>query len=259
MILMIKKKYTLFFILFISVNVHAQYVKFSKSGVITFEKKGNMYALIKKTIDKNNEVFFQKSFEEYKINQPQFKISTATLTFTENLSLYKPQESNQVTNTNFLIPAFEQNNLVYTDYVKKQSVSQKTVFEQTFLVKDSLRNINWKITNETRDIAGYECRRANAIIMDSVYVVAFYTDEILPSGGPESFTGLPGMILGVVLPHEHITWFATKVMDSPVAIKELNSPTKGNAVNRRTLQTSLVNSLKGYNKYIKDALKFFLL
>ncbi len=47
--------------------------------------------------------------------------------------------------------------------------------------------------------------------MDSIYVVAFYTDEILTTGGPESFTGLPGMILGIAIPHEHVSWFATKV------------------------------------------------
>ena len=92
-------------------------------------------------------------------------------------------------------------------------MSQKTVFEQTFLVEDTLRRIKWKITDETRPIAGFNCRRANALIMDSICVVAFYTDEILTTGGPESFSGLPGMILGIALPHEHITWFATKVED----------------------------------------------
>jgi GLPGLI family protein len=31
--------------------------------------------------------------------------------------------------------------------------------------------------------------------MDSVFIVAFYTDQIVTSGGPESFNELPGMIL----------------------------------------------------------------
>ncbi len=46
--------------------------------------------------------------------------------------------------------------------------------------------------------------------MDSVYVIAFYTDQIIPSGGPESFNGLPGMILGIAIPRINTTWFATK-------------------------------------------------
>ncbi|EOR95318.1 : hypothetical protein [Arcticibacter svalbardensis MN12-7] len=238
---------------------NAQYVKFATSGIITYEKRANMYAIIKSNINKDNETYMQKSFENYQKTQPQFKTSISTLTFTQNQSLYKPGENNETVNNIFLFPAFEQNNLVYTDIASKISWSQKKVFEETFLVKDSLRNIKWKITDETRNIAGYECQRANAIIMDSIYVVAFYTDEIIATGGPESFTGLPGMILGIALPHEHVTWFATQVVDKPVALKELNPPIKGTPVNRNTLKNSLQNSFKNYNKFIQDALRFYLL
>jgi hypothetical protein len=59
-----------------------------------------------------------------------------------------------------------------------------------------------------------------ARIFDSVVVIAFYTDEIIPTSGPESFGGLPGMILGLAIPRLHTTWYATKleVMDNPGAI-----------------------------------------
>ncbi len=57
-------------------------------------------------------------------------------------------------------------------------------------MQDSTRKITWKITDEMREIAGFSCRRANAIMLDSIYVVAFYTDQIPVSGGPESFSGL---------------------------------------------------------------------
>ena len=100
------------------------------------------------------------------------------------------------------------------------SITQKNVYDDLYLVKDSLRKIDWKITDETREIAGYECRRANAIVLDSVYVVAYYTIQIPFSGGPESFTGLPGTILGLALPHENMTWFATKVTEIPVSDKD---------------------------------------
>jgi len=42
-------------------------------------------------------------------------------------------------------------------------------------------------------------------------VVAFYCPEIMPQGGPELFTGLPGMILGLAIPRYFTTWFATKI------------------------------------------------
>jgi GLPGLI family protein len=103
----------------------------------------------------------------------------------------------------------------------KQTTSKKNVGGSSFLVQDSTRKIKWKITDETRNIAGFEYRSANKLKMDSVNVVAFYTDEITTSGGPESFSGLHGMILGVAIPHEHITWFATKVYDENVRASSL--------------------------------------
>lgn len=254
-----KAIYFLLCMLLATLTGQAQYVKFATSGVITYEKRANMYALIKKTINKDNEVYMLKSFEQYTKTQPQFKTSHSTLTFTGTQTLYKPEDTAEPGNRSFFLPAFEQNNLVYTDLAKKQSSSQKKVFEKTFLIKDSLINIKWKITDETREIAGFECRRANAIIMDSIYVVAFYTDEILATGGPESFTGLPGMILGIALPHEHVTWFATKVIDVAVPAKEMTSPTKGIIKNNAGFREQLEANLKEYRGLIENALKFYLL
>ena len=44
--------------------------------------------------------------------------------------------------------------------------------------------IKWKFTDEYRNILGYDCRRVNGIMQDSVYIVAFYTPQIPVSGGP---------------------------------------------------------------------------
>src|SRR5690606_9100969 len=132
-------------------------------------------------------------------------------------------------------PSIDIGSTIVSDLLAQQSTSQKSIYEETYLITDSLRQIQWRFTNESREIAGYECRRANALIVDSIYVVAFYTDQIQGSGGPESFTGLTGMILWVALPHENESYFATKVDDRPVSAKELAAPTNGKAVNYREL------------------------
>jgi GLPGLI family protein len=150
-----------------------------------------------------------------------------------------------------------QNNTIFTDLTAKSVTMQKNVFEELFLVKDTTRKINWKITTETRDIAGYKCRRANALVMDSIYVVAFYTDEIAVSGGPESFSGLPGMILGVALPHENVTWFATKVSEIVVTAKAIAAPTKGKATNKKGLMDILKGATKDWGDYANSYLKAF--
>jgi len=251
---------TLACFLFWRSTAFAQNVHFTTAGTIEFEKTVNMYALIKKQINKNNEGFLQAAFDQYKKSQPQFKKLKSTLSFSDTKTLFKPLADEENNSNGFFgSPLVTQNNIISSDLVSGTSISQKKVFEETFLVKDSVRKINWKITDETREIAGYTCRRANAIVLDSVYVVAFYTDEIAVSGGPESFTGLPGMILGVALPHENITWFATKVTDMPVTSNTLAPPAKGKPVNNKQLRTTLQGALKDWGDYAQASLKAFLL
>src|SRR6478609_1907615 len=91
-------------------------------------------------------------------------------------------------------------NVVYNDYKNKTTVTQKDVYGEVFLVQDSLLKIKWRLTSDTRNIAGFECRKAVGFIDDSIAVFAFYTDEILVNAGPESANGLPGMILGMGIP-----------------------------------------------------------
>ena len=87
--------------------------------------------------------------------------------------------------------------------------------------------MDWRITGERRTIAGFECHKAVGRIMDSVYVVAFYTDQIVTNGGPESFNGLPGMILGLAIPRINTTWFATKIEAIEISPLDIAAPKKG--------------------------------
>ena len=251
----------LFAVIFISKSLSAQNIHFVKNGVIEFEKRSNMYALIKKRINKDNETYMVQAFDQYKKNNPQFKVAKSTLSFTSDKSLYKWATVEETVNNNWLSTDVlaDLKNTIATNFNQQTSTTQKSVYEDTYLVKDSLRKINWKITDETREIAGYECRRANAIIMDSVYVVAYYSNQIAVSGGPESFTGLPGMILGLALPHENVTWFATKVTEVAVPEKDLAPPTKGKPTDNKGLKAILLGAMKNWGEYAHPIYKAFSL
>lgn len=90
-----------------------------------------------------------------------------------------------------------------------------------FDIADSIPSLDWRITTESRMIAGFNCRKAVAKIFDSVYVFAFYTDEILISGGPGSFHGLPGLIMGVTIPRLFTSWIATKVSVNGISVNTI--------------------------------------
>jgi len=255
------KKIILFAILFgLAAGVRAQHAHFTTSGTIEFERRTNAYALIGKAINKDNEAWMQPAFDYYKKNSPQFKVLTAKLVFADNKTLYTPNDADIP--TNLLMndsPMLNQYNTIFSDLAGQSLVDQKKVFEQTYLVKDSLRKIKWKITDETRDIAGYTCRRANGIYLDSIYVVAFYTTRIPVPGGPESFNGLPGMILGVALPHENVTWFATKVTEGSVAQANIVAPKKGKPTNDKELWKTLQEAAESWGRVGRLYLKGFML
>jgi GLPGLI family protein len=233
---------------FLSSSLFAQHKHFTTSGTIEFEKKMNMYVMIAKAITKDNEAFLTPAFDAYKKSQPQFKTLKSTLSFAGNKTLFNPAEEEMNNNAGFFgnNPIFTQNNVIYTDFTVNTVIAQKKIFGEALLVKDSVRNIKWKITDETREIAGYTCHRANGIMLDSIYVVAFYTIEIPVSGGPESFCGLPGMILGVALPHENITWFATKVNDITIAPNTVVAPKKGKPMDGKGFKAKLQSAFKDW-------------
>jgi GLPGLI family protein len=242
-----KHLYILSLILLFSLynNVHAQNSLFLTHGRIEFEKKENMWAKIDSMADDEDgwKALMKKT-------TPQFVTTYFDLRFNENKSLYRPGREDNIGNArSFYSNSPASDNIILSNFDNQQSLSAKNVYEEKFLVMDSLRQIKWKITNEVRTIAGFECRRANALIMDSIYVVAFYTDVIIAPGGPESFTGLPGMILGISIPHEHLSWFATKVYAEAVTEKDFMTPSKGKKVTNAALLTLLKDRLKDWGKW----------
>lgn len=246
--------------LMFTISGMAQHARFVGEGVIEFEKKINMYAKVKKSIDKENEAYMSKYYDQFVKSQPQFLTVKSNLVFANDKTLFTPIPITVTAqNSMYGDPNNNQPNVVFTDFSTRSSSVQKKVFEETYLIKDSIRPITWKLTGETREIAGYQCRRANGLMLDSIYVVAFYTDEITVSGGPESFSGLPGMILGVALPYENVTWFATIVSDKIVDKNLLKAPLKGKQMNNKDLMVRLNDLVKRWGDSAKRILNDYII
>jgi GLPGLI family protein len=141
---------------------------------------------------------------------------------------------------------------IYFNFREHTRVKKKMVNKEAWLLEDSIPHLEWKLLPETREIAGYECRKALTRINDTVYVVAFYTDRILLKGGPEGFNGLPGMILGLAIPRYRTTWFASKVELSAFEPKSLQLPA-GKKTDAGVLAADIVKS--GSNAFITTSKK----
>ena len=228
-------------------------VNFLKKGKIEFERKTNVHRLY---LTGETDAWI----EDFKKMVPQFRTEYFDLVFTDEKTLYKPGRETGVQSTGFFQSPGDQN-IVYKDLEKEVLISQKQIFETQFLLNDSLHNYKWKLEPETRTIAGYECKKAITRISDSVVVVAFYSDEIIPSGGPESFGGLPGMILGLAVPRLYTTWFATKVeVLTDAEEKKILPPSKGKRSNETEMVSKIKEGIKDWGeKHYHKALWFAIL
>lgn len=224
-----------------------------ESGNIEYEMRVNKYLFVERGMKQFRLV--EQELDKYKASQEQFFSLKSNLRFTGDKSLYTPVPDNTYNTANIWNgkPIAEQLNIVFSDFDTKKTVQERSVAGSKFLVKDSLRAIKWKITDQTREIAGFQCKRANGVYLDSVYVVAFYTNEIPVEGGPESFHGLPGMILGLALPYEGVTWFATRV--DPLPAVSLNAPNQGTVLTFKMLEETLLKSYGADLEFLKRMLR----
>ncbi|MFY7651080.1 MAG: GLPGLI family protein [Chitinophagaceae bacterium] len=235
------KSIALFISLFILPSFIWSQANFVSNGTIIYEKRTQQHKQLLELGEENEWIQMQLK------NVSKVLIETYELQFTPQQSLYKLSKENPDNKYSWGRKPSE------TDWVQmffdnKQLKAQKEVFEQVYQMEDSIRNLTWRLSDETRTIAGFECKKAVTKICDSVYVVAFYTDQIIPSGGPESFGGLPGMILGLAVPRLHTTWFATAVT---VNNKELALPTgkqKGKKASWKILEADLQKATKDWGK-----------
>jgi len=209
---------------------------------VEFEKTISVRQLMKEQQEGNS------WYEQIKDRIPVTMVNYYNFIGDTSKSIFQPGKEVPIDPRSFY-QAVADKNIVFTDYKRGVSISQKPVFEETFLVEDSLLKIKWKLTNDTRTIAGYDCRKAIGILNDSIAIFAFYTDELLVTGGPESIQGLPGMILGMGIPRLHATWFATKVEVNDINLNKVIPATKGKKVTRSGLIKSLEVISKDWGTY----------
>ena len=231
------KKIVASLIILISTTAWSQ--QFINSGMIEYEVRVNNHRMF-------GDGFFAEMFKD---KMPNFSTTYYRLTFNDNKTIYKFDRLNEKDKMPWGTNNAEEN-VWYNDFNSGTRINQKFVFDQTYLLADSLMKLEWKLVpNETREIAGFNCRKAQAIIFDSVYVFAFYTDEITVSGGPMGIHGLPGMILGITIPRMFTSWIATKLQVNGVNTNIIAAPTKGKKKPAAELKASVEKATKDWGTW----------
>jgi GLPGLI family protein len=184
---------------------------------------------------------------------PHFSVQWFDLIFSNDKAVYKFNRIDEKTKMPSFLNNSSEDNIWYSDYSSGTFADQKNIFGDTYLLRDTLMNIKWKLVpNETREIAGFNCRKAQAIIFDSVYVFAFYTDEITVPGGPMGIHGLPGMILGITIPRMFTSWIADKVEINGVNTAAIIAPEKGKKKKASELQETVKKATSDWGSYAQQ-------
>jgi GLPGLI family protein len=192
---------------------------------------------------------------------PKTRTDKFEMSFGNNQSLYKHVEEDQQADEfggggmqiKMMGPGMD--DIIYCNYDKAGKTEQRDLFGKKFLVIDSIRKLNWKVTDDTKTIAGYTCRKAvaqrygkrtsmninNGVMEkkefnDTANIVAWITMDIPVSAGPEVPGQLPGLILALDMNDGRMTYVASFVSQKAdlAAIKE---PSKGKKVTPEEFNT----------------------
>lgn len=139
----------------------------------------------------------------------------------------------------------------FYDLTRGTSTEQRDMFEKKFIIGDSIRKLNWKLTGETKAILNHICQKATAQLIgvrmmmnmdngkmeqkevaDTSTIVAWFTPDIPVAIGPAEYQGqLPGLILEADINNGRQLFRATEI--SPKAdIAALKEPKNGKKVTR---------------------------
>jgi GLPGLI family protein len=258
------KKYFVSACLFLTLVSQAQV----KEGRIVYERVSQMPAR-----------FFSNNPEL--ANQiPKSRTDHFELLFANNQSLYQFLPSATEEQTTFsgggqVIQVRGGNNdVVYYNLDKGQTVAQRDFMDNEFIVADTIRKFAWKLTDETKKVLNYTVRKAittrvnpsmrmsmengemkRTEVLDTVPVAAWFTTDIPVSVGPDFAGQLPGAILELDINNGQQVYKATE-LSPKVAVAKIKEPNKGKKVTqaefiteRNKLMDEMRNNMRGNGSF----------
>jgi GLPGLI family protein len=198
-----------------------------KEGRIVYERKINMH----KGISAEN--------ESMKNMIPEFSVSKVELLFNGEETIYKQlpeendiRESAGETGERMMIRFGGGENEVYKNHTTGRIVELRELGPRKYIIEDSIRRMNWKLTEETKTISGFSCKKAVTSNQRKLPVVAWYTEQIPYAGGPENFGGLPGMILELNVAEGEVVFTPVEIKSS-VDKNVVKVPVNGKKISRK--------------------------
>lgn len=247
-----------------------------KQGVVTYERKNDMYRVIQD--------------EQMRAMMPQFRTSRHQLLFNDSVSVYRILPEDEAPDPfaggnggirMVFRGAGSDGGDLYKNFSQSRSVQANEIAGKNYLIVDSIRQDPWKLDNETKQIMGHTCHKAtkktmvgtptrmitmggpgNALSdttnkpkMKEVEFVAWYADDLISPAGPDNFGQLPGVILQLDIDKGATIYTATDIKTS-VDPKELKEPKKGKQVTRQEYQKIMADLMGSQMQGMPGGVRF---
>ena len=189
-------------------------------------------------------------------NLPHSRTTKFELLFANNQSVYQksedvPEETGDDNNGSgmhirMMMPGG--NDIIYRNFSSNQVIAQRELGTKTYLISDSIPHTDWKISDQTKTVAGYTCKMATTTrtsqsmrvnnnngqvtsqqVNDTLHITAWFTDAIPIAAGPDNYCGLPGLILALDVNNGRTVYVATDISPK-VDASDMKQPKSGKQV-----------------------------
>jgi GLPGLI family protein len=196
---------------------------------------------------------------------------THILTFNKEESVYIEEESLGAPNPQGMQMAIigaGGSDVLYKNLKEKRNTNMRETFSKLFLVKGGLKEHEWTLESDTKNIGEYTCFKAimtreveevksgftidkdedshekedKEAPMKTITITAWYTPQIPVSAGPAGYHGLPGLILETNDGSQTI--ICSKIIINPKKSNEIIEPTKGKEVTQEEFDAILIKKMK---------------
>ncbi len=255
-------KFFIVLVIMITVNISAQ----DFQGEATYKSKRQVDVKLDSTkmdseMQKRVMEMMKKQFEK-----------TYKLTFNKEESIYKEEEKldkPQPASGNMVMVMMNTggSDVLYKNTKEERFSNQNDVFGKIFLIQDQLKKQDWQLGSETKNIGEYTCYKATMkqeIEVSSnmsengeakaeakpekkeITITAWYTPQIPINNGPESYWGLPGLILEIN--DESQTIICSKIVMNPKDKMDIKEPEKGKKVTQEEFDLIMEKKMKEMNE-----------
>lgn len=238
---MMKKHFTLLYILCLPFLALAQ----KNEGVIVYSQTVNLHQMI---TDERARQFV-----------PEFQTYESELFFQGKKTLFKPKKSEQPQQVTadegpgsgfrMMMSRRRDNTIVYRDLEAGTHIEATNFMDKDFLIEgaDPTISSNWKVTGKQKMVAGYPCisaMRSDSAMGRPREITAWFTPAIPVQSGPQSFGGLPGMILEIDQNNGQMVITTKSIEFKTLEGAEIAPPDKGKKVTREEYRKIVEERMK---------------